>query len=158
MSETIPHPTRDPDADSGNDRRSGYARPMPDLSEAADELLAVVAYLTADDGPVLTMSRTEELSPWHRRVLDGMLERLEVVDHYLRGRLAFFVAGREHGYGEFEEESALAAAALDACRCAARVVDDLLDGRLPMESEFAALALTVDRIYPALGDVRGRGR
>lgn len=150
MNEGMPHPARDPGAESGADRSSGSAPGRLDLSGAARELLAIVAYLTADDGPVQTMSRAEELSPWHTPVLNRALEGLEVVDHYLRGRVAFYVAGREHGYGTFEEQSALAAASLDACRCAARVVDALLAGRLPTERQFEELALTVDRVYPAL--------
>jgi hypothetical protein len=150
MNEEPQQAAPDPGAHSSEDRRLGPPSARLELPEAAHELLAIVAHLGADDGPIQTMSRAGELSPWHAPVLDRALEGLEVIDHFLRGRVAFYVAGREHGYGSFEEQSALAGASLDACRCAARVVDALLGGRLPSEAEFEALAVTVDRIYPAL--------
>ena len=150
MNEERQQAAPDPGAHSSEDRRPSPPSAQLELPGAANELLAIVAHLSAEDGPIQTMRRAGELSPWHAPVLDRALEGLEVIDHFLRGRVAFYVAGREHGYGSFEEQSALAAASLDTCRSAARVVDALLGGRLPTEAEFEELAAAVDRIYPAL--------
>jgi hypothetical protein len=137
------------------------AEPSPsrlELPDAATELLAIVRYITADDGPLQTTPDPGDLSPWHERALLKALERLEVIDHYLRGRVAFFVAGKDHGYGSFDEELDLAGAALDVCRAAARVVDVLLAGRLPTEPELEAMSGTTEKVYPALKALLRSGR
>ncbi len=137
---------------------AGLGEPRLELPDAGNELVAIVRYITADDGPLQTMPDPSELSPWHERALQKALERLEVIDHYLRGRVAFFVAGKDHGYGPFEEELDLAGAALDTCRVAARVVDGLLAGRRPTEREYEALGSTTSRIQPAMEALDDCGR
>lgn len=127
--------------------RSG---PRLELPDAARELLAIVRYITADDGPLQPAPDPGELSPWHERELLTALERLEVVDHFLRGRVAFFVAGKDHGYGPFEGELELAEAALDTCRATARVVDALLARRLPTDRECEAMKTRAEGLSPAL--------
>ncbi len=128
-----------------------------ELPDAADELLAIVRYVTADDGPLQAIPEPRVLSPWHERALLKALERLEVIDHFLRGRVVFFLAGKDHGYGPFEEEMELAGAALDTCRATARVVDALLAGRLPTEPEYDAMSSTTLKVYPALEALQNRG-
>jgi hypothetical protein len=124
--------------------------PRLELSDAARELLGLVRYITAADGPLQPAPDPGELSPWHERELLAALERLEVIDHFLRGRVAFFVAGKDHGYGPFEGELELAGAALDTCRAAARVVDALLARRLPTDREREVMDATAARLSPAL--------
>ncbi len=129
------------------------ARPHPprlELPDAAHELLAIVGFVTSDDGPLKAAPGGGPLSPWHEQALEKALERLEVIDHYLRGRVAFFIAGKDHGYGPFGGELELAGAALDTCRAAARVVDALLAGRLPADPELEAMSVTMGRLHPAL--------
>jgi hypothetical protein len=90
------------------------------------------------------------LSPWHERVLLKAMERLDVIDAFLRGRVAFFVAGKDGGYGSFDRELALAEVALDNCRADRRVVEALLAGHLPTEAQFDSMADTALKILPAL--------
>lgn len=127
--------------------RSG---PRLELPDAARELLGIVSYITADDGPLQPAPEPGELSPWHEGDLLAALERLEVIDHFLRGRVAFFVAGKDHGYGPFEGELEVAGAALDTCRATARVVDALLARRLPTDREREVMDATAERLVPAL--------
>lgn len=130
-----------------------------ELPDAATELLAIVRYLTASDGPLhSTPDDAGRLSPWYERVLLKAMERLEVIDAYLRGRVAFFVAGKDHGYGPFDGQLELAGAALDGCRAATAVVDALLAGRLPTTWEFESMADTALMIYPALEAIEDRRR
>ena len=131
--------------------------PRLELPGAADELLAIVQYVTSDDGP-LRAPDSSDVSPWHERALVKALERLEVIDHFLRGRVAFFVAGKDHGYGPFEEELGLARAALSLCRAAARVVDALLTGRLPTEPELTSMSARSERLHPAIKALLSTGR
>jgi hypothetical protein len=124
--------------------------PRLELPHAATELLAIVRDITAEDGPLQPAPEPGELSPWHEPTLLRALERLEEIDHYLRGRVAFLVAGTGHGYGQFEGELELAGLALDTCRATARVVDALLARRLPTKREYEAMIATIERLYPAL--------
>jgi hypothetical protein len=73
-----------------------------------------------------------------------------VLDHYLRGRVAFFVAGKDHGYGHFHEELELARRALDTGRAATRVVDALLAERRPTDRELDTMSDTAVRLRPVL--------
>lgn len=134
-------------------RHEGEAAPRPprlELPDAAHELLAIVGFVTSDDGPLKAALHGDPLSPWHKQVLEKALERLEVIDHYLRGRVAFFMAGKDHGYGPFGGELELAGAALDTCRAAARMVDALLAGRQLADAELEAMGVTTGRLHPAL--------
>jgi hypothetical protein len=151
-------PTHSDAADRGSERDDGRRRSRLELPDAANELLATVRHVTADDGPVRVMSETGDLSPWHEQTLSAALERLEVIDHYLRGRVAFFAPAKDHGYGPFDEELELARAALATCRAAARVVDALLVGRLPTEREFRAMSAATERVFPALKALEETGR
>jgi hypothetical protein len=132
-------------------------RPRLDLGDAATELLAIVGYITAIDGPLQPApDSTDPPSPWHERALLKASERLDVLDAYLRGRVAFFVGGRDSGYGPFDKELELAAIALDDCRAATSVVEALRAGRLPEAWDFEAMGDTALRIYPALEAIRSR--
>ena len=126
-----------------------------DATECAGELLAIVSYITADDGP-LGESRTPgaDVSPWQRRLLAKASERLDVLDAVLRGRVAFLVAGRDSGYRTPEGELELVGVALDACRATAWVVDALLSGRLPSSHEFETMSRAALGIDPALTALR----
>ena len=122
-----------------------------DLTRGATELLAIVAYINADDGPLQTPPDViGSLSPWHQRLLSKAGERLEVIDTFLRSRVAFFVAGKNRGYYTPERELELAGAALDSCRATASVVAALLAGRAPSEQEFESMSATALEVYPAL--------
>ena len=68
-------------------------------------------------------ARPRAITPWHRRLLLKAMERLDVIDAFMRARVAFLVAGRERGYYAPEQELELAGATLDTCRAAASVVD-----------------------------------
>ena len=139
------------------EREARPARARLEVPEAATELLAIVRYITARDGPLQsTPDNAGHLSPWHERVLLKAMERLEVIDAYLRGRVAFFVAGKDHGYGPFDGELELAGAALDNCRADTAVVEALIAGRLPTTWEFELMADTALRIYPALEAIESR--
>lgn len=139
------------DAGAAEARRSAAAvLPRMELPDAAQELLAIVRYLTAADGPLQRPPGAELLSPWHTRVLRKAMERLDVIDPFLRGRVAFFIAGKDRGYGPFDGELELAGAALDNCRADRQVVEALLEGRTPTPEEFDAMARTAMEIYPAL--------
>jgi hypothetical protein len=139
-------------------RRSEASRPgraeqllaRLELPDAAAELLAMVRFLTASDGPVQQLAESGLSSPWHERVLVKAQERVEVVDHFLRGRVAFLVAGRSQGYGSFDDELALAGATLDTCRAVATVVERLLAEELPTERELDVMGDSALRIYPTL--------
>lgn len=109
-----------------------------------------MGFVTSDDGPLKAAPDHGLLSPWHEQALKKALERLEVIDHYLRGRVAFFIAGKDHGYGPFGGQPELAGVALDTCRAAVRVVDALLAGRLPSDPELETMGVTTGRLLPAL--------
>jgi hypothetical protein len=117
------------------------------LPDVATELLTIVGYLTAADGP---LAESDRLLSWHERLLLKAMERLELIDGYLRGRVAFFVAGKDRGYDFFGSDLEVAAAALDTCRATTRVVETLLSGRLPSECEAAWMGDAALRIYTAL--------
>ena len=123
-------------------RDGGQTRPRPqdgraagrglDSARCAAELLTIVAYITAGDGPLQSSPEPAgTVSPWHRRLLLKAMERLDVIDAYMRGRVAFLVAGRERGYYAPDQELELAGAALDTCRATVTVVDALLTGATP---------------------------
>jgi hypothetical protein len=131
-------------------RPDGEEAPRLDLESAAAELLAIVRYLTGGDGPLEQVSGARRVSPWHERLLRKAVERLDVIDGFLRGRMAFFVAGREQGYVGLDDELVLAGAALDNCRADRPVIEALLEGRLPSQRQFDAMAHTALQIYPAL--------
>lgn len=123
--------------------------PRLELPEVSDELLAIVRYLTAPDGPLTQLPETGGVSPWHERLLRKAAERLALIDTYLRGRFAFFVAAEDGGFGTFEREAELAGAALDNCRAVSIVVESLLAGDLPTAAEYDAMGDTALRIFPA---------
>lgn len=121
-----------------------------ELPDAANELLAMVRFLTARDGPLQQLAETGMSSPWHERVLSKAQERLEALDAFLRGRVAFFVAGRNAGYGVMEAELDVAGAALDASRAITAVVDKLLEEELPTGREFDRMSEATTKIFAAL--------
>jgi hypothetical protein len=122
-----------------------------ELPDIASELLAIVRYIIAADGPLqLTPAKSSRLSPWHERLLLKALDRLDLMDAYLRGRVAFFVAAKDRGYGFFAGDLDLATVALDTCRATTLVVEALLAGRLPTGPEFDAMCQAALGIYPAL--------
>jgi hypothetical protein len=126
-----------------------------DSASCACEVLAIVAYITADDGPLQALpDPAGAVTPWHRRLLLKAMERLDVIDAFMRARVAFLVAGSERGYHVPEHELELAGVALDTCRAASSVVDDLLAGRLPTEHEFDVMSRTALAINPALDAMR----
>jgi hypothetical protein len=126
-----------------------------DSTRCAREVLAIVAYVTAADGPLQTSpDPSGTISPWHRRLLLKAMERLEIIDAFMRGRAAFLVAGRERGYYAPQQELDLAGVTLDACRAATSVVDGLLSGGLPAGHEFEAMCDAVLAINPALDALR----
>lgn len=127
-----------------------------ELPDAASELLAIVRFLTATDGPVQQLAASGMSSPWHERVLNKAQERVAVLDHFLRGRVAFFVAGRTQGYGSFDDELELAGAALDTCRAVAAIVERLLEGEPPTERQLDVMGRAVLAIYPALEGLDSR--
>ena len=94
------------------------------------------------------------MSPWHTRLLLKAAERLDDMDARLRGRVAFLVAGRDHGYRAPAGELELAGAALDTCRATSWVVDALLAGDLPTIDEFDIMGRAALAIYPALEALR----
>lgn len=131
--------------------RPGSVRYPPDARHCADELLSIVGYLTARDGPLQTQTGpSTPVSPWHERMLRKAAERLEVIDAYMRARVAFLVSGRERGYYAPEAELDLAGATLDAARAATAVVGVLLEGRLPSQHEFDVMGVTSLAVTPAL--------
>ena len=118
-------------------RSAPHGHYPPDAARCASEVLSIVAYITASDGPLQSTPDPEaKLSPWHERLLRKAAERLGVIDEFMRGRVAFLVAGRDRGYYAPELEVGLAGATLDACRAAAPVVEALLAGRLPTIQEY----------------------
>jgi hypothetical protein len=137
-------------ARTDSNRAATPAPPGSDLPAVATELLAIAGYVAADDGPLQPTPAAGRLSPWHEPVLSKALERLQVIDAYLRGRVAFFVAGKDHGYGSFDGELALAAVALDTCRTGMAIVEDLLAGRRPSVREFDLMGDSALSIYAAL--------
>jgi len=127
------------------------ARYPPDAVHCASELLSIVAYLTARDGPLQATPDAEfALSPWHAPLVEKAAERLEVIDAYMRARVAFLVAGSERGYYAPQAELDLAGATLDAGRAATVVVDALQEGHLPSRHEFEAMGTTALCINPLL--------
>lgn len=141
-------------------RDGGQTQPRPqdswaerglDSARCAGEVLAIVAFITADDGPLQAMpDPAGAVTPWHRRLLLKAMERLEIIDAFLRARVAFLVAGGAHGYHVPEQELELAGVTLDTCRAATTVVDGLLAGRLPTLHEFETMSGTALAINPAL--------
>ena len=146
---TVPEPSSQ--AQSRLDR-PGAVRYPPDASQCAFELLSIVAYLTARDGPLQQAwpERSTPVSSLHKRLLRKAAERLEVVDAYMRARVAFLVSGRDRGYYAPQAELDAAGATLDAARTASAVVDALLDGRVPTPQAFDAMGVTALRVTPAL--------
>jgi hypothetical protein len=144
--------------DPGQPRAQGVAAHghyPPDTARCASEVLSIVAYITASDGPLQTAPGPQErLSPWHERLLRKAAERLGVIDDFMRGRVAFLVTGRDRGYYVPEPEVELAGATLDACRTATPVVEALLAGRLPTIHEYEAMGRTALALHPALDAVR----
>ena len=124
--------------------------PRLELPDVAAELLAIVRYLTAADGPLAQTPAGTRVHPWHERLLLKAAERLEIIDTYLRSRVAFLVSANAGGYGRFEREIDLAGAALDNCRADAAVVEDLLAGRTPTPTQYDRMGESALRIYPAL--------
>ena len=133
------------------EREAGPGLSRVELPEAATELLAIVGHVTAVDGPLQSSpDPANRLSPWHERALWKAMERLEVIDAHLRGRVAFLAAAEDRGYGSFDAELELAGAALDTCRATTLVVEALLERVLPSTGEFDSMADATLRIFPAL--------
>jgi hypothetical protein len=133
------------------ERETLGVQPRLELPQVVSELLAIVQYVTGADGPLQLMPRyAGRPSPWHKRMLLKAQERLEVIDAFLRGRVAFCVAARDHGYGLLDADLELAGAALASCRATMLVVEALLAGRLPVQAEFEAMSDAVLRIDPAI--------
>jgi hypothetical protein len=156
MNAGSPAATPGSSAQSDVEREAGSARARLELPHAATELLAIVRYVTAIDGPLQSAPDAGRLSPWHEGVLLKAIERLAVIDAYLRGRVSFFAAGKDRGYGSFDRELALAGTALDNCRADTSVVEALLAGRLPTVWEFDLMGDTALKIYPALDAIDSR--
>jgi hypothetical protein len=132
-------------------KEAAAGRYPPDPASCAAELLSIVAYLTARDGPLqASPAAAVTASPWHGRLLRKAGERLDVVDAYMRARVAFLVAGRDRGYYAPAAELELAGATLDAARATTAVVADLLASRCPSRHDFEAMSAAVLRINPAL--------
>ncbi|HZL63958.1 MAG TPA: hypothetical protein VFD50_03295 [Thermoleophilia bacterium] len=138
----------------GPPRTQGESTVVPprlELPDVASELRAIVGYIAAADGPLrLPLDPAGHVSRWHERLLLKAMERLEVIDAYLRGRVAFLAAGKEHGYAFFDTDLELARAELANCRATTRVVEGLLAGRLPTDQEFDSMDDTVAGIYRVL--------
>jgi hypothetical protein len=146
-----PAPTSSSPGQSRPERETTGVQRQLELPDAASELLAIFSYLIADDGPLQSASRPAfDPSPWHQPVLLKALERLQVIDAFLRGRVAFFVAGKDHGYYTSEREVELAGAALDSCRAMTSVVEALLEARLPTEWQLESMGDAAFKIHPAL--------
>jgi hypothetical protein len=140
-------------------RGPGQSRPQartaatypPDAEHCAAELLSIVAYLTAGDGPLQAApGPVTPASPWHERLLRKAAERLDVIDAFMRARVAFLAAGKDRGYYAPEAEIELAGATLDATRAATVVVAALLETRLPAPHDFDAMSAAALSIIPAL--------
>ncbi|HOU28819.1 MAG TPA: hypothetical protein PLB39_05105 [Thermoleophilia bacterium] len=121
-----------------------------DLEGCVDELLAIVDYVAAADGPLRMPPGEAAASPWHRRLLLKAMERLDVIDGFMRGRVAFLVAGRERGYHAPQEELDLAGSALDTCRAAHVVTEELLAARVPPPQQSAMMGEAALRVRAAL--------
>ena len=155
MSEGASTAPRDRDRAWLQARSDGAATRELDSASCSIELLAIVAYLTADDGPMqASPDPAGTVSPWHRRLLIKATERLDVIDALMRARVAFLVAGRERGYYAPAQELALAGATLDTCRSATTVVDALLSERLPTCNEYDVMGRSALAINPALNALR----
>ena len=128
---------------------SGAAERL-DLEGCVDELLAIVDYVAAADGPLRMPPGEAAASPWHRRLLLKAVERLEVIDGFMRGRVAFLVAGRERGYHAPQEELDLAGSALDTCRAAHVVTEELLAARVPPPQQSAMMGEAALRVRAAV--------
>lgn len=120
------------------------------LPQAADELLAMVTYLTAGDGPLDAVASTGRLGDVHPRVLVRMRERVDVIANFLRARISFFVTARREGDDVYGAELELAGANLVASRALVLVVDRLVSGALPSEAEFDRLGDAALGIYSAM--------
>ena len=129
------------------EREKALSWPGLDLRDVSIEILEIVGYLIAPDGPLAGASG---LSSWHGRLLQKAMERLELIDGYLRGRVAFLVAGKGHGYDFFDTDLRIAAAALDSCRATTLVVETVLAGTLPSEQAVGAMGDAAIRIYTVL--------
>ncbi len=136
---------------SPSQRKSSVVSPRLELPDVASELLAIVGYIAADDGPLrLPLDEAGRISRWHERLLSKAVERLDVIDAYLRGRVGFLAAGKEHGYAFFDMDLDLARAELANCRATTLVVEGLLAGRPPTDQEFDSMDDTVAGIYRVL--------
>ena len=120
------------------------------LPQAAHELLAMVTYLTAGDGPLEAVAATGRLGDLHPRVLARMRERVDVIANFLRARISFFVTARREDVDAFDAELELAGANLVASRSLAVVIDRLISGALPDEAEFDRLGDAALGIYSAV--------
>jgi len=119
------------------------------LPQAADELLAMVTYLTAADGPLEVVASTGRLGDLHPRVLARMQERADVIANFLRARISFFITARLED-DSFGAELELAGANLVASRALVLVIERLVAGVLPSETEFDQLGDAALKIYSAV--------
>jgi hypothetical protein len=110
----------------------------------------MVTYLTAGDGPLEAVAATGRLGDVHARVLARMRERVDVIAHFLRARISFFVTARKEDGDAFDAELELAGADLVAGKALAVVIDRLMTGGLPTEAEFDRLGDAALGIYAAV--------
>jgi hypothetical protein len=140
-----------PPAPRRSPRETGATvRYPPDAAHCAEELLVILAYLVARDGPLQAAAEASPPSPWQGPLLNKAAERLEVLDAFMRARVSFLVAGKDHGYYTPQTELELAGATLDAGRAATTVVQALLASRLPSLREFDIMGETALRLHPAM--------
>jgi hypothetical protein len=120
------------------------------LPESANELLAMLTFLTAADGPLQQLAESGRLDARNDEVLVRMRPRIDVIGDFLRARIAALVDGQPQGAGTFAAEIALAGANLDTSRALATVVERVLTREAPTDEEFDLLADEALGIYAAL--------
>ena len=127
------------------------------LPESANELLAMLGFLTAADGPLQQLAESGGLDARNDEVLVRMRPRIDVIGDFLRARIAALVDGQPQGSGTFAVEIALAGANLDTSRALAAVVERVLTRDAPTDEEFDLLADEALGIYAALEALQASG-
>lgn len=120
------------------------------LPESAGELLAMLGFLTAANGPLQQLAETGRLGARNHDALVRMRPRIAIIGDFVRARIAAFADGPQQGAGAFDVELALAGANLDTSRALAVVVEKVLAGETPTDHEFDLLADKTLGIYAAL--------
>lgn len=163
--------TNDPWADDFNDGATSKSDPSPSLDsprpsepaqdaerrlarlglpESAHELLTMLGFLTAADGPIRQLAETGRLDARNDEALVRMRPRIDVIADFLRARIAALADGQPQRAGAFAVEIALAGANLDTSRALAVVVERVLTRDAPTDEEFDLLAAEALGIYAAL--------